>query len=124
MLDHDLDKEYNYKDHDWINHQLKCGCIIATCLDIDAAENEKNYANQYLKKLKTLETDLERRNIDTDDGEVKKLFDDFEKELIHTKNEFRNFIHFYRQKYRLPKNIDFNGEFYFIRLQQCKHYDS
>jgi hypothetical protein len=50
MLNHKPDTEYDHKGHRWLNEQLNCGCIVAICLDVEPAEQDRKFAIKQFNK--------------------------------------------------------------------------
>jgi hypothetical protein len=119
MFENGLDKEYEYKNHRWMNQQLSCGCTIAICLDVELKKEEHDYVSKLFTKNNTLQSFIKEAMFSTDE-EIKKRFDEFENEILETKALLSDFIVEKRAEYEFPNGVDFNGEYYSIKIKQGK----
>jgi hypothetical protein len=117
MLNHKFDEIYEYRNHQWINEQLNCGCIIAICVDIEPEDKDADWTSKQFKKIASLQTFL-REAVKSSDENISNKIEKFQKELEEAQNFLANFIKNKRKKHAFPNGTDFNSEWYFIKLQK------
>jgi len=117
MARHDLGIEYKYKDHDWINQQINCSCIIAICTDVEPTQEDCRVISKLFTKNNTLQS-LINETVNSNDEQIKVKFDQFSKELEEVGFELKQFINAKRKEFNFPVGIDFNTDYYYLKLKK------
>jgi hypothetical protein len=123
MLGHKLGVEYEYLNHKWINEQLSCGCTSAICTDVEPSKEDRDYVTKLMTKVNTLQS-LINETIKSTDEEIRKRFGEFQKEVEETRVLLKEFIIQKRKDFNFPNNVDFNSEYYLLKIKQgsdCKN---
>jgi hypothetical protein len=100
---------YHYKEHNFVNTQLSCGCIIATLIDIKLSREEEDKINEILMKINNCKTFLRVNFLEKESIEY------FTHELLEAQKAARIFINQKRQEYDI-NCLDCNGETFFIKI--------
>jgi hypothetical protein len=116
MLKYELYTEYEYQAHRWRNENLPCGCIHAICLDIEPNKDDTQYVSERILKINSLKA-LIKEIINIEENTYEKVTV-FLNKIENTQNELLHFIHQKRQEYNFPNTMDFNGDFYYIKLRK------
>jgi hypothetical protein len=81
MSSHDFGVIYENKEHQWVNYQRNCGCIIAICIDIEPTPEELHFVS---------DNSLKRANLQTYMNNVSQLLSG--EDMVNKINEFKNEI--------------------------------
>jgi hypothetical protein len=118
MMNHPLYEEYGYMAHKWINEKLNCGCIRASCIDIQPLDEDVGFYTKKMNELGNLRSILK-----TIEDPATEQFQKFQDRSSEIANELQYFIRLKRKQYGLSDEADFNGDNYFIKIYQspsCK----
>jgi hypothetical protein len=116
MLNHKTDEKYEYLGHHWLNEQLACGCVVAICLDVELADNDRKFLMSNFTKLSTLKN-LSKEFIAS--SELNQLVE----EQVEIQKLLSQYIDNKRKEHNFPNGIDCNSDYYSLKLQQgisCK----
>jgi hypothetical protein len=116
MLNHSLGEEYNYQGQTWINDTLPCGCLVAKCVSILPLDKDIEIIEEYFNKKNILISWIKNKI-----GDMSEHIAEIEK--INAK--LKKFIETKRKTFKFDRNVDFNGEYYYIKLKQgqsCENY--
>ncbi|MDR0603077.1 MAG: hypothetical protein LBG80_02090, partial [Bacteroidales bacterium] len=114
MSTYSLGKEYNYQGQTWVNDTLTCGCLVAKCISILPSDEDIKLAEEYFNKKNILLSWIKNKI-----GDISKHI----AEVEQVDSKLKNFITLKQKKYNFGRNVDFNGEYYYIKLKQgqnCK----
>jgi hypothetical protein len=117
MSRHKFDEVYKYKNHQWINERLNCGCITAICIDVEPTDEDSKWLIRQFNKFASLQT-YSREAANSPDENISNCFEKFEKELEITQDLLADFIRKKRREYNFPNSTDCNSECYFIKLKK------
>lgn len=115
MLKYSLGKEYDYQEQTWVNDTLSCGCLVAKCISILPSNEDIETVEEYFNKKNVLISWIKNKV-----GDVDKHIAEIEK----VDNELKNFIKAKQNMFNFGRNIDFNGEYYYIKLKQGQNCES
>ena len=115
MLKHPLGEEYDYQEKKWVNDTMSCGCLIEKCINISPSDEDIDIIDECFNKKNILISYVKNKI-----GVISKHVDEIEK--VNT--ELKNFIKLKRKLFKFDSNINFNGEYYFVKLKQGQNCES
>jgi hypothetical protein len=115
MISHPLGKEYSYQGQTWVNDTLPCGCLVAKCVSMSSSDEDIKTVEEFFNKKNVL-ISLIRNKI----GDVSKHITC----MNEVSNKLKSFITTKQKMFGLDKNVDFNGEYYYIKLKQGQNCES
>jgi hypothetical protein len=118
MLKNGFDTSYEYLNHTWTNQIRNCGCKIAICIDIEPNIEDARTVANLITKRSVLQTYIKNSSSILDGLNKETQINEFKNELIETQEKLNAFIKERRKEYDFPQGIDFNAEFYYIKLWQ------
>jgi hypothetical protein len=118
MLKNGFDASYEYLNHTWTNQTRNCGCKIAICIDIEPNIEDARTVAGLITKRSVLQTYIKNSSTILDGLNKEAQLNEFKNELIETQEKLNTFIKERRKEYDFPQGIDFNAEFYYIKLWQ------
>jgi hypothetical protein len=99
--------------HKWVNEKLTCGCIRASCIDIQPLDENVKFYIKKITELGNLRSIL--RTLEDPSTEQFQKFQDKSSDIAI---ELQMFIQKERGLHKLPVETDFNGENYFVKIYQ------
>jgi hypothetical protein len=118
MLKNGFDTSYEYLNHTWTNQVRNCGCKIAVCIDVEPNIEDARIIASLITKRSVLQTYFENSLTILNGLDKETKLTDFKNELIKTQEELDTFIKERRKEYDFPQGINFNAEFYYLKLWQ------
>jgi hypothetical protein len=115
MKENELCQNYNCYNHEWVNIELPCGCIIAICLDINV---DKKYIDKFQdlsNKINVIDTYLKHYSSTGGSLNDEKIVELLKEKRI-TNSEFMNIMSQLKEENSIGDNVDFNGEYLFLKL--------
>jgi len=117
MAVNDVGVIYEHAGHKWSNRRLPCGCLSAICVDVRPSNDESRDVTTAFTKINTLQS-LIREAYVTKDTAFKDKLPEFQTEMGELRMFVKNQLDQYRTKHSLPTAVDFNGDDFYIKLQQ------
>ena len=115
MLNHSLGKEYDYQGQKWVNDTLPCGCLVAKCINISPSDEDIKTVEEYFNKKGILISWIKNKIGDISEHTL---------EIEKINDKLKNFIKTKQDLFKFDKNVDFNGEYYYIKLKQGQNCES
>jgi hypothetical protein len=117
MLKHEIGVEYADQGHQWMNALQTCGCIMAICIDIEPADDFANAMIKLQSRLNAIKALTKEAAFSTTD-EINKRLPDLISDQETTQLELSKLLSEHRKEYDLAINVDFNGQYFFVKLRQ------